>query len=83
MEYLDRPGSDETPKAHPAYWRGKARGINDVLKIVSDIMLGHDNGSGVNNHAEIETMRRALLTWREEVNTSLSAKNKKVEKLEK
>ena len=54
MEYLDKPLLDETPNAHPAYWRGKATGINDVLKIVSDIMLGHDNGTGVNNHAGIE-----------------------------
>jgi hypothetical protein len=80
MEYLDRPASDETPNAHPAYWRGKSRGINDVLKIVSDIMLGLDNGSGANNHVGIESMRRALLTWRDEVNNSLNSKNKKVEK---
>jgi hypothetical protein len=81
MEYLDKPLLDETPNAHPAYWRGKAKGINDVLKIVSDIMLGHDNGTGVNNHAGIESMRRALLTWRDEVNNSMDNKtSKKVDK---
>ena len=81
MEYLDKPLLDETPNAHPAYWRGKSKGINDVLKIVSDIMLGHDNGTGSNNHAGIESMRQALLTWREEVNNSMNSKaSKKVEK---
>lgn len=68
MEYLDRPIDDETPKAHPAYWRGKLRGIRDTLKIVSDIMMGLDNGSGTNNNPEIEKMRRSLLVWREEIN---------------
>jgi hypothetical protein len=81
MEYLDKPLLDETPGAHPAYWRGKAKGINDVLKIVSDIMLGHDNGTGVNNHAGVESMRRGLLTWRDEINNSFEAKSaKKVDK---
>ena len=80
MEYLDKPVTDETPNAHPSYWRGKANGINAVLKIVSDVMLGHDNGSGANNHPEIEKMRRALLVWREEVNNGLSSAKKKVEK---
>lgn len=72
MEYLDRPAHDDTPKAHPAYFRGKLKGINSVLKIVSDVMLGLDNGSGVNNHPDIEQMRRALLTWRDQINKSLS-----------
>lgn len=73
MEYLDRPALDDTPKAHPAFFRGKALGINSVLKIVSDIMMGLDNGTGNNNHPDIERMRRALLVWRDEI-------EKKVEK---
>lgn len=81
MAYLDRPVTDETPNAHPAYWRGKSRGINDVLKIISDITLGLDNGTGVNNHPGIETMRRALLVWREQINRSFSKnEQKQVEK---
>ena len=81
MEYLDRPLHDETPNAHPAYWRGKAKGINDMLKIVSDVMIGNDNGTGANNNPQIEQMRRALLTWREEINKSFETKKeKKVEK---
>ena len=80
MEYLDRPQYDETSQAHPAYWRGKARGINDVLKIVSDIMLNLDNGSGTNNHPGIESMRQGLLAWREQVDKSFSKETKKVEK---
>ena len=77
MEYLDRPALDDTPKAHPAYFRGKANGINSVLKIVSDIMLGLDNGSSANNHPGIQQMRQALLVWRDEINQAL---DKKVEK---
>ena len=77
MEYLDKPALDDTPRAHPAYFRGKATGINLILKIVSDIMIGLDNGTGVNNHPDIEQMRRALLVWREEVNESFNKKSGK------
>jgi hypothetical protein len=72
QSYLDRPDLDGTPRAHPSYWRGKATGISDILKIVSDIMMGHDNGTGVNNHPEVEKMRRGLLTWRDTVNQGLN-----------
>lgn len=77
MEYLDRPALDDTPKAHPAFFRGKALGINSVLKIVSDVMMGLDNGSGTNNHPDIELMRRSLLVWRDELD-----KNTPKEKVE-
>ena len=77
MEYLDKPNLDGTPQAHPAYWRGKSRGINDILKIVSDVMLGKDNGTGANNHKDIENMRRALLAWRDEINNSSATSKKK------
>lgn len=72
MEYLDRPALDDTPKAHPAFFRGKALGINSVLKIVSDIMMGLDNGTGSNNHVGIEQMRQALLVWRNELDKKVS-----------
>ena len=77
MEYLDKPALDDTPRAHPAYFRGKAKGISDILKIISDIMLGLDNGTGTNNHPDIEQMRQALLIWREEINSSLDKKSGK------
>lgn len=67
MEYLDKPLQDGTRNSHPAYWRGKSAGISETLKIVSDIMLGHDNGSGVNNNKDIELMRQSLLTWRDNI----------------
>lgn len=79
MEYLDQPEFDNTPRAHPAFWRGKNIGINSVLEIVSNIMMGHDDGSGVNNHPGIEAMRQGILTWKREVDKALST-NKKVEK---
>jgi hypothetical protein len=74
MEYLDKPALDDTPKAHPAFFRGKISGINTVLKIVSDIMMGLDNGSGTNNHQGIEQMRRSLLVWRDEIDAALNKK---------
>ena len=61
MEYLDNPDKDETAQAHPAYWRGKNRGINDVLAIINNIVDGNDNGSGENRHEGIESLRRRLL----------------------
>ena len=42
-------------------------------------MMGHDNGSGVNNHTGIEAMRQGILAWKSQVDKSLSD-NKKVEK---
>jgi hypothetical protein len=82
MEYLDYPVYDETAKAHPAYWRGKANGINAVLQVVANIMQGVDDGSGTNNHKELENMRRGLLAWRDRVDISFdNTKGKqKVEK---
>jgi hypothetical protein len=69
MEYLDKPDKDNSPLAHPAFWRGKISGIKEMLSIVSDIMLDKDNGSGSNNNADIENMRRALISWREDLRT--------------
>lgn len=75
MEYLDKPAQDDTPNAHPAFFRGKAAGINSVLKIVSDIMLGNDNGTGTNNYEQIEKMRRSLLVWRDVVDKKIDKKS--------
>jgi hypothetical protein len=36
--------------------------------------MGHDDGSGVNNHAGIESMRRGILAWKAEVDKALSKK---------
>ena len=41
--------------------------------------MGYDDGSGVNNHPGIEAMRKGILTWKSQVDKSLSD-NKKVEK---
>ena len=76
MEYLDQPEFDNTPRAHPAFWRGKNIGINNVLEIFSNIMMGHDNGSGVNNHTGIEAMRQGILAWKSQVDKSLSDNKK-------
>jgi len=65
--YLDNPELDDTPHAQPSYWRGKAAGINAMLKIVADIVHGLDNGTGINNQPQIELMRRTLLEWRDNV----------------
>lgn len=65
--YTDNPALDDTPRANPAFWRGKAKGIDAVLKIVHDVMAGRDNGSGTNNHDQLEKMRRALIGWRDQL----------------
>jgi len=65
--YTDNPALDDTPRANPAFWRGKANGIDAVLKIVHDVMAGNDNGSGVNNHEQLEKMRRTLIGWRDQL----------------
>ena len=58
--YTDNIQDDNTPRAHPAFNRGKARGILETLSIV-----GVDNGSGTINSPEIEKIRRAIVTYRE------------------
>jgi hypothetical protein len=70
--YTDNPALDDTPRANPAFWRGKANGIDAVLKIVHDVMAGNDNGSGVNNHEQLEKMRRALISWRDQLDVKES-----------
>ena len=44
--YLDRPADDGTQKAHPAYWRGRARGTAEILKIIKRVAEGGDPGDG-------------------------------------
>ena len=80
MSYLDNPELDDTHRAHPAYVRGKAKGVNAILRIISDIMMDKDNGTGTNNNEEIESMRRALLAWREKVNESFKKESPKSDK---
>lgn len=80
MNYLDQPEHDNTARAHPAFFRGKNTGINAVLEIVSNIMMGHDDGSGVNNHTGIEAMRRGILAWKAEVD-KFKPEEKRVEKV--
>ena len=58
--YLDRPQDDNTPKAHPAFSRGKAKGILETLAIIRNIIVGSDNGSGTINSEEIEKIRRSV-----------------------
>ena len=58
--YLDKPEDDNTPKAHPAFNRGKARGILETLAIVRNIIVGSDDGSGTINSEEIEKIRRSV-----------------------
>jgi len=58
--YLDKPEDDNTYKAHPAFNRGKAKGILETLAIIRNIIVGTDNGSGAINSEEIEKIRRAV-----------------------
>ena len=58
--YMDRPEDDNTRNAHPAFNRGKIKGILETLAIVRNIIIGEDNGSGTINSEEIEKIRRAV-----------------------
>ena len=58
--YTDRPQDDNTKNAHPAFNRGKIRGILETLAILRKIIIGEDNGSGTINSEEIEKIRRAV-----------------------
>lgn len=63
--YLDRPQDDGTQKAHPAYWRGRARGTAELLRIIKRIADGTDTGEGEINSPIIEAARRIVLTYKE------------------
>ena len=63
--YTDRPEDDNTKNAHPAFHRGKARGILETLAIVKKVITGEDNGSGTINSPEIEKIRRSIFIMRE------------------
>ena len=63
--YTDKPEDDNTQKAHPAFNRGKARGILETLAILKKVITGEDNGSGTINSGEIEKLRRSIYIMRE------------------
>ena len=63
--YTDRPEDDNTKNAHPAYNRGKARGILETLAILRNIIVGTDSGQGTINSAEIEKIRRSVFILRD------------------
>ena len=63
--YTDRPEDDNTRNAHPAFNRGKARGILETLAIVKKVITGEDNGTGTINSPEIEKIRRSIFVMRE------------------
>ena len=63
--YLDKPEDDNTPKAHPAFNRGKIKGILETLAILRKVINGEDDGSGVINSPEIEKIRKAVFIMRD------------------
>ena len=63
--YMDRPEDDNTRNAHPAFNRGKIKGILETLAIIRNIIIGEDNGSGTINSEEIEKIRRAVFILKE------------------
>lgn len=63
--YLDRPQDDNTPKAHPAFNRGKVSGVSAILTIVKNIAEGLDPGDGANRSPQVEAARRAILVYRD------------------
>lgn len=59
--YLDRPQDDNTPKAHPAFKRGKITGVVAILAVIRNIIIGVDTGEGENISPQVESVRRAVL----------------------
>ena len=68
--YLDRPADDNTPKAHPAFHRGKIAGVRVMIKILKDLLEGKDNGLGTIGTPQLETLRRAILVYRDALENS-------------
>ena len=63
--YTDRREDDNTKHAHPAFNRGKAKGILETLAIFKKVITGEDDGSGTINSPEIEKIRRSIYIMRE------------------
>jgi|TARA_B100001094_G_C18060355_1_gene734739 hypothetical protein len=63
--YLDRPQDDNTPKAHPAFNRGKIDGIRTVLSIFKNVINGTDTGTGEIASPQIESIRKAIFTYKD------------------
>ena len=70
--YLDRPQDDGTHKAHPAYNRGKVAGIVTILNIIRNIINGVDTGQGENKSPQVEAVRRAVLEYKQTLDSSSS-----------
>jgi len=70
--YLDRPQDDGTHKSHPAFNRGKVRGVSVILKIVKNIIEGYDDGTGENKSPQVEAIRRAVLEYKNTLEASSS-----------
>ena len=62
--YTDRPEDDNTPTAHPAFNRGKIKGILETLALLRNVIVGEDDESGTNNSPELEKIRRATFIMR-------------------
>jgi hypothetical protein len=52
---------DNTPFAHPAFWRGQDDGVLGVVRKIENILDGNDDGAGVCASVELEKLRRRLL----------------------
>tara|TARA_R110002012_G_scaffold261357_1_gene443264 strand:- start:5500 stop:5799 length:300 start_codon:yes stop_codon:yes gene_type:complete len=63
-KYLDRPEDDGTHRAHPSYWRGRAKGTAEILKIIKNIATSEDNGTGQISSPVIEAARQVILTYK-------------------
>lgn len=62
--YTDNPETDNTATAHPAFNRGKIKGILETLAILRNVIVGLDNGSGSNNNPELEKIRQSIVVMR-------------------
>jgi len=66
--YTDNPETDNTPKAHPAFQRGKINGLLEALALMRNVIVGVDDGTGTNNSEEVEKIRRSIFIMRDALN---------------
>ena len=61
----DDPDLDATDFAHPAWWRGNDYAYHMVCQKIAAVLDGKDDGSGVINGSELETIRRRIMALME------------------
>jgi len=71
----DDPDADNTPYAHPAFWRGQDSGIAGAAMRIRRVLDGDDHGAGVLGSAELEDVRRRVIALRDVMTAAIVLKD--------